>query len=407
MLQSPRRDFAFIFGGSLHAPFLRFTFGAVTFAAGGRNDSGTTATAVLPSFSGSVKTTYAAPHSPVKQLGLPSTAESAPLAVIIRTREPGPMPPVSSSRRAVHFTLALPGRHSAGTMTLPFSTGSSGPSQRGACAAASIKKSASTAASLRQTVSRVNAQLRPVRYSRRVPIARSVCFAAALALLAPAAHAQEDLINPDRPGIADGSGTLRRGVFQIEAGAERDDQSGSRTLITPALFRYGVTDRFELRVETAGWAHTDHASGLSPVSVGAKLSLQEGLGVIARVFPPSGSGAFRSHQTAGDLRLAADKSFGEKWAINPNVGLAFDEDGRRISAGLAALTVQYNLSPRLNVFADGGLTANRGGDADLLLDGGTAWIVGRDTQLDASIGWGAHGGNVPNVFFAAGISRRF
>ena len=38
---------------------------------------------------------------------------------------------------------------------------------------------------------------------------------------------------------------------------------------------------------------------------------------------------------------------------------------------------------------------------------GDAWIIGRDTQIDASATWGARGRGVPNVVYSAGISRRF
>lgn len=34
------------------------------------------------------------------------------------------------------------------------------------------------------------------------------------------AQSQSDVIDPDRPGIADGSATVSRGVFQIEVGAD-------------------------------------------------------------------------------------------------------------------------------------------------------------------------------------------
>jgi hypothetical protein len=209
-------------------------------------------------------------------------------------------------------------------------------------------------------------------------------------LVATGAFAQsDDLINPDRPGIADGSATIGRGRFQIETGAERDDASDSRTLTTPTLVRYGVSEALELRVEGEGWQHElGDGSSWQPASIGLKYHFfdKPSLGVIARVFPTE-------HE--GDVRLAADIDLNEHWSLNPNVGVD------RHSA-TAALTVQYNLSKRLNVFVDGG--AER---SSLLLDTGVAWIIGRDTQLDASVGWGAHGADNPNVFFSAGISRRF
>src|SRR5258708_40020624 len=87
----------------------------------------------------------------------------------------------------------------------------------------------------------------------------------------------------------------------------------------------------------------------------------------------------------------------DKWALNPNIGASFG-DGN--TTALAAVTLQYNLSEKANVFVDSGYA-----DSSILIDAGGAWILGRDTQLDASVGWRAHGVNAPNVFFAAGAGR--
>ena len=221
-----------------------------------------------------------------------------------------------------------------------------------------------------------------------------------------------DLINADRPGIADSSAAVGRGIFQIEAGLERDHDPGQRSIATPLLLRYGITKEFEMRVEGNGYIHADGANGFAPLSLGAKYHFRDApsLGIIARLFPPSGTGAQRSHATTGDLRLAADIDLGGKWALNPNVGVASHDDGAgRFAAGLAALTVQYNISERANVFVDGAVESpeERGGSASLVIDAGTAWIAGHNTQFDISAGWRARGVTPPNVFLAAGISRRF
>jgi hypothetical protein len=218
-------------------------------------------------------------------------------------------------------------------------------------------------------------------------------------LLALAAHGQEpDLINPDRPGLADGSATVRRGSWQIELGLQRDEQEGERLLSTPLLLRFGVLDNLELRVETDGYSSGDDASGFAPIGVGFKYRFADNYGVIVGVSPPSGTSDFESEDTSGDVRLAADYAYGDKWAFNPNVGLAFEEDSTSL---LAALTVQYNVSETLNVFVDAGSSGS-----SVMLDGGVAWVLAPDTQLDAAIGWGAHG-DVPDGFVAVGWSRRF
>jgi hypothetical protein len=237
----------------------------------------------------------------------------------------------------------------------------------------------------------------------------AVCF-----LVVPALFAQDaDLVNPDRPGIADGSAVVGRGKFQIETGLERDHGSDGSSIATPTLFRYGVNDRFELRLEGNGYIHADGGgSGFAPFSVGGKYRFADApsMGVIARLFVPSGTSAQRSHSSTGDVRLAVDLNFGEKWSLNPNLGVASEDDGNgRFTAGLAAVTLQCNISDHANVFVDGAVQTpeEHGGGSSLILDAGVAVIIGRNTQLDASIGWGARGTTPPDVFLAIGISRRF
>ena len=231
-------------------------------------------------------------------------------------------------------------------------------------------------------------------------------IALALLFVAAVSSAQEkEPINPDRPGIADGSQSVGRGIFQVELGGERDHFADAREWSTPLLLRYGVSAPFELRVESEGFT----SNGWAPPSIGFKYHFLDtpSLGIIARYFPP-----FRAQQYSADLRLAADINLDkdEKWSLNPNIGISTQDDSDgRFTAALAALTLQYNVSKKFNVFVDGGLQApeSRGGSSSLILDTGAAWIIGNDTQLDVEAGWGAHGQTPPNVFIGAGISRRF
>lgn len=248
----------------------------------------------------------------------------------------------------------------------------------------------------------------------RFALALSVLLAAATAL----AQEQREPINPDRPGIADGSQSVGRGVFQVELGGERDHfvDGDVHALSTPLLLRYGITEPLELRVEGNGYNRVTapgfRTSGWAPVSIGFKYHFLDkpSLGIIGRYFPVSGSGEFKSEHPSADLRLAGDVDLTEKWSLNPNVGVATQDDGDgRFTSALAALTLQYNFTKKFNVFVDGGLQSpeERGGSASLILDTGAAWIVGNDLQLDVEAGWGARGQSPPNVFIGAGISRRF
>lgn len=222
---------------------------------------------------------------------------------------------------------------------------------------------------------------------------------AVLLLCAGVAYADDDLIDADRPGIADGSHSVKKGRFQIEFGFERDDAATDQTRFFPTLLRYGVTDSFELRAESGTFEHSRQGNGWDTVSLGFKDHFYErdnlSLGVIGRWFLSGGSGEFESDHSYGDLRLTGDMQFGEHWAINPNVGVS-------LGTATGALTIQYNLTPKSNVFVDGSVQKSL-----FIADAGAAWILGNNSQLDFSVGWGAHGADAPRVFWSGGVSHRF
>ena len=243
---------------------------------------------------------------------------------------------------------------------------------------------------------------------------------------------QPDLINPDRPGIADGSNVIGRRRFQIELGVQqesrKDGDTSVRTTFIPTLLRFGLNDRWEARVEGNNFtflrtsdpiAGVTNISGLAPASIGFKYHFQDqrspgkrpSLGTIFRLFPASGSSDFATHHTTGDLRLVADWAVTDQWSLNPNAGVAIYEDGQggTFTTGLFALTLNYNPTPRINPFIDMGLQApeQRNGRSSLIFDLGLAFIVSQNLQLDVSYGTGTLGHTPPHPFWSLGISARF
>jgi hypothetical protein len=67
------------------------------------------------------------------------------------------------------------------------------------------------------------------------------------------------------------------------------------------------------------------------------------LGIIARVFPASGSGAFGSSRLTGDVRLAGDLALSRTVSLNPNVGIGRFEraHGGAVGVALLALTLAW------------------------------------------------------------------
>jgi hypothetical protein len=243
----------------------------------------------------------------------------------------------------------------------------------------------------------------------------------------PASDSQNP-INPDRPGIADGSGVIARGQLQIEFGFQREFRqeavTKARTSFLPALIRVGIDGRWEGRVETNAYTWietqdptgTSHVSGWSPASLGVKYLIcdsndarRPSLGTIVRAFPASGSGDLASRRLTGDVRLAADLDLSRTLSLNPNVGIGRYEgdNGETFTATLLALTLSYQPSDRVSPFVDIGYQrpVDVGGPASLLVDAGFAYIIGQRVQLDVSLGTGAHG-PAPRPFLSFGISLR-
>ena len=253
-------------------------------------------------------------------------------------------------------------------------------------------------------------------------------LASTLAL--PVLAEEQDTINPDRPGIADGSNVVGAGRFQIEAGVQQEFRRTGvlkdRRVFVPTLLRLGISEQWEARIESNVYTwqrETDDtgvnkSQGYAPVSLGVKYHFLDGngpaqpsLGAILRVFPESGSNSFRTRHTTGDFRLAADWDFAPDWSLNPNVGVAVYEDGqqRLFSAGLFAMTLTYSQSKALSFFVDTGVQSpeEKNGKTAITYDAGVAYLISRDVQLDFSVGAGTAGNTTPRAFLSAGISVRF
>jgi hypothetical protein len=245
----------------------------------------------------------------------------------------------------------------------------------------------------------------------------------------PAEPADDDSINADRPGVADSSNIIPPHRLQIEAGFERDhlaSRPDTRVLTTPLLLRLGITKDFELRAEGNGYEQVSVAAppsdsvktnGWNSASIGFKYRFCEQdrathrpqTSTIVRVFIPSGSGAFKTQKTSGDVRLVADLDLSDRFSLNPNLGIAFNREEPKFTSVTAALTLGFEASKSVDLFVDC-FTASpegKGAGTGVGFDAGGAYLVGRNTAVDLSFGWRARGEATANFFVAAGFAQRF
>jgi hypothetical protein len=223
-------------------------------------------------------------------------------------------------------------------------------------------------------------------------------------VLAVSAQAQQEPIVADRPGFADGSATVGKSTVQLEVGANLED-AGESFLSLPTLLRIGLTDALELRIESDVIGFSDGDQDLAPIAAGFKLRLLEGdvpLSLLASVQPPSGGRTFGATQFESEIRLVSDINLGNGLSLTPNAGIALVEgDG---PSAVVAATLEKELGHVLP-FVD--VEARTGHGTSMIIDGGVAWIVNNDTQLDVAGGFDVAGDEYPDWFITAGISRRF
>ncbi|SDF41447.1 Putative MetA-pathway of phenol degradation [Massilia sp. PDC64] len=237
----------------------------------------------------------------------------------------------------------------------------------------------------------------------------------------PAARADDDTINPDRPNVANSSQVVGSRRVQLETGVQwdrqRDPDSHVRTLTTPTLLRIGVADALELRVETDGRTiehASDPASGAHTVSAGwADLSAgvkwhiadQDGMrpsvGLIAEVALPTGSAGLRGSGFRPAVELPLEWDLGHEWSLGLMPGVVRDSDA---TYGVLAASIGKAFSERLHGFAE--VAAPQiGHGTQTLVDAGVAWLVNKDCQVDAMV---VHGLNrqTPGLSLAFGVSVR-
>lgn len=256
------------------------------------------------------------------------------------------------------------------------------------------------------------------------------CLCAGI-LTVPAAHADDDdVINPDRPDVADSSQVVGRGRVQLEAGVQwnrqRDPDAHVRTLTTPTQLRIGLSQTLELSVDTDGRtiAHAsdpgtnEHtvSAGWGDLAAGVKWHVadqdgaQPSLGVIAKAQLPTGSRALRGAGFRPALAVPAEWDLGRDWqlAVMPGIGRDSDDAGSRYTYGVFAAAVTRAFGARLHGFAE--LAAPQiaraaHGGTELQADAGISWLVNKDCAVDAMIVRGLNR-NTPELGLAFGISVR-
>lgn len=233
----------------------------------------------------------------------------------------------------------------------------------------------------------------------------------------------------DRPDQTESTSIVAPGFVQLEAGwtweQRREGTVRLRTHTVPSLLaRVGVSKRLEARLGFPGfqteWTEDgEGVSGLADMELGFKYRVLTEAGVvpevavIAHLSLPTGASGLSSERADPSLLLAFSHSPAEGLALGCNLGWVWSSvsDGSGERAALLDLVYSFSLggllTERLGFFAESfGGFATQAGRADAhSLDGGLAYRLADNFQLDLSVGVGLSRA-APDWFLGAGAAAR-
>lgn len=263
-------------------------------------------------------------------------------------------------------------------------------------------------------------------------------FLACFSLMPPALRAAEpsvtkdDRIVSDRPGAAESSDVVGKGRFQIETGVDyqRDKNAGvkTRTFTTPTLFRLGVSENLELRIESDGRVRervdapgvSDTQKGWADAAIGFKWHMQDGddktgkpgIGWLIHADLDSGSRQFRGQGVRPSVRVVFEWDLPSDMSLGVMPGVIRDRDqatGERFTAGMLAAVLEKELNDRTRVFAEAAATQlarRKYGGTIATFSLGTAYLLTKYSQVDVAARFGMNSDS-PDFGATVGLSVKF
>lgn len=232
-------------------------------------------------------------------------------------------------------------------------------------------------------------------------------------------------IVPNRPGFTNGSATIAPGDALAENGLALSrapsSTGGMTTLDYPQTnLRVGLTPALEADVSLPDYFHIRGGdSGFGDGAVGVKYRFyQSKNGNVKASAAPSLSlpthSAFSSGQVDPTLLLGVQSASGARWNLasnlvfsDPTQNSSSSQDGnsRRVFTTTVSGSISYTLTPTLSAYFDAYDIAPRTGPPASAADGGFAYLISPNVQIDAEMYVGL-GGTAPTRTLAAGLSFR-
>lgn len=255
--------------------------------------------------------------------------------------------------------------------------------------------------------------------------------AAALCAASVAAAADNPPICADRPGKANPTCTVPKGMVQIETGLADwtgDNSDGVRTdavTLGATAFKYGLSDRWHIEVDIAPYNHLsvrgdgadERNSSFGDVVLRSKYRLTSGDGVQLAVSPfvkiPTAKAPIGNRMVEAGVALPIDYSIPKSplsITLGPEIDWLADDDGHGHHAAMVQVVgLGWAVTERLNLSGElwGQWNWNPAGTGkQATADGAIAYLVNNNLQIDGGANFGLNQ-QTPDVELYAGVSTRF
>jgi len=219
-------------------------------------------------------------------------------------------------------------------------------------------------------------------------------------------------IGTDRPDFVESSSTVGKGNVQVEGSVAFDETEIGGTEVsnwtTPFLFRIGVADDWELRVESdwfirSTWEEGENSpelttNGVSDFAVGVKWAFfapetgsAPSMAALVHANLPTGSNDFRGDGARPSLRVVAEWALGD-WGIGVMPGILYDRgDKGRFVSGIFGAVVGKGVTDSLRAFVEVAfeqITEDKYGGNLGFVDFGGTFLLNPRWQLDAAVAVG-------------------
>ncbi len=237
------------------------------------------------------------------------------------------------------------------------------------------------------------------------------------------AYAQfNEIIRSGRPGQSIGPYTVGRQIFQIQSGVDyfgyttESSVNEGHGIVHNTVIRYGISEFFELStlVDYRGEKLTDASgntskSGVSALDIGGRAHIYSGSGWVPsvgfqlRFRLPILSLDYEINKIAPRFILVTSQHLTESISLVTNTGASWNGVNNK-ATGHYVVNVGFPIKGKLGAFFEnyGNFTAD---NFETRFDGGFAFLVNNDLQLDFLGGYGTNNG-IQDYFVGTGVSWR-